>query len=159
MLKPGPNREAHGWLRRLLRQCGGNASIELAFLASPLVLMLIGVADYGMATYRKMQVQHAAQAGAEYAIKNGFSSAAISTAVTGATAYSDITANPAPAQSCGCASGTTINSAACGSTCPTGAAAGSYVTVSAQATYTTIIPYPGIPDTIALTAAATVRIQ
>ncbi len=146
-------------LTSLRGERAGNAAMELALLASPLILLLVGIADYGSATYRNMQVQHAAQAGAEYAIKNGFSSSAIATAVTGATSYSGIAATPAPAQSCGCASGTTINSATCGSTCAGGAAAGTYVTVSAQATYSTLIPYPGIPNSFALTAAATVRLQ
>ncbi len=147
------------WLARLLRHEHGNAAIEFSILAAPLVLMVIGAADYGAAIYNKMQVQHAAQAGAEYAMKYGFSTTAIGTAVTSATSMSGVTASPAPVQSCGCASGTTITTATCGSICPTGLAAGSYVTVSAQGTYTTILPYPGIPSSIALAASSTVRIQ
>ena len=146
-------------LTSLLRGRRGNAAIEFAVLAAPMVLMLVGAADYGAATYAKMQVQHAAQAGAEYAMKYGFSSTNIATAVTSATALSGVSATPAPAQSCGCASGTTVTAATCGTTCASGAAAGSYVTVSAQGSYTTIIPYPGIANTLSLSASSTVRIQ
>jgi len=147
-------------LAALWRHRRGNAAIELSLLATPLVLMLVGMADYGAAVYRQMQVQHAAQAGAEYALKYGFSSTAIATAVTSATALAGVTATPAPAQSCGCASGTTITAATCGSTCPaTSLAAGTYVTVSAQGSYTTIVPYPGIPNTFALSSSSTVRIK
>jgi Flp pilus assembly protein TadG len=146
-------------LTALWREVAGNSAIEFALLASPIILMMVGVADYGTATWRKMQLQHAAQAGAEYAIKSGFDATAISNAVTNATSYSDVSATPAPAQSCGCASGTTITAATCGSTCAGGAVAGSYVTVSAQATYTTLIPYPGIANSFALSTSATVRIQ
>ena len=148
-----------GALTRLWRNRAGNAAMELAFLASPLVLLLIGIADYGAATYAKMQVEHAAQAGAEYAIKYGYSSTAIATAVTAATANSGISATPAPAQSCGCATTTGVTAATCGSTCTGGATAGNYVTVSAQATYSTIVPYPGIANSFALSASTTVRIQ
>lgn len=147
------------WLCRLRRHRGGNAAIELSMIAPLLVTMMVGIADYGMAIYRDMQVQHAAQAGAEYAIKNGFNASSITTAVTSATAMSGIAASPAPAQSCGCASGTTITTATCGSACTGGANAGVYVTVSAQGTYTTIVPYPGIANSFTLNAASTVRIQ
>jgi hypothetical protein len=112
-----------------------------------------------MAAYRRMQVQHAAQAGAEYAMMHGFSSTAITSAVAGATALPGIAALPAPAQSCGCVSGTAVVTATCGSTCPTGTAAGTYVTVSAQAGYTTIVPYPGFPSSFTFSAASMVRIQ
>jgi Flp pilus assembly protein TadG len=146
-------------LASLWRDVGGNPAIELALLATPIVLMMIGVADYGTAIYRKMQVQHAVQAGAEYAIKGGFNASGISNAVTAATSYTGVSATPAPAQSCGCASGTTITSATCGSTCPGGAVAGSFVTISAQATYTTLIPYPHIANSFTLSSSATVRVQ
>jgi Flp pilus assembly protein TadG len=146
------------WWRSLWRQRRGSAAIELALLAPPLFLMAIGTADYGFCLYQQMEVQNAAQAGAEYARKHGFSASGISGAIAGATPLS-VTASPAPAQSCGCPSGTSITSATCGTTCASGAAAGTYVTANAQATYTTIVPYPGIADSFTLTASSTVRIQ
>jgi Flp pilus assembly protein TadG len=147
-----------GWWRSLLRQCGGNAAIELALLTPPLVLLAIGTADYGFGLYQQMEVQNAAQAGAEYARKHGFSVNAIGSAITAATPLT-VSATPAASQSCGCPSGTTITAATCGSTCAGGAAAGTYVTANAQATYTTLVPYPGIANSYTLTASSTVRIQ
>ena len=146
------------WWRSLLRRCSGNAAIELALLAPPLMLLAIGTADYGFCLYQQMEVQNAAQAGAEYARKHGFSAAGISSAITAATPLS-IAATPAPAQSCGCPSGTSITSATCGSVCASGVAASTYVTANAQATYTTIVPYPGIANSYTLAASSTVRIQ
>jgi Flp pilus assembly protein TadG len=143
---------------RYLADRRGNAAIELALLAPPLTLMLVGTADYGLGLYRQMQVQNAAQAGAEYALKNGFSPTAIGGAVTSATPLG-VSASPAPVESCGCPTGTAISSATCNSTCANGQKAGVYVTVGAQTTYTTIIPYPGIPNSYTLTASSTVRIQ
>ena len=106
-----------------------------------------------------MQVQDAAQAGAQYAAVHGFNASSISNAITGATSYSGISASPAPAQFCGCASATGISTVACGSQCPGNIAAGTYVTASAQSTYTTILPYPVIANSFALSAQSTVRIQ
>lgn len=146
------------WWRSLLRHCRGNAAIEFALLAPPLVLLAIGTGDYGFCVYEQMEVQNAAQAGAEYALKHGFGASAISTAITAATPLS-VTATPAPSESCGCPSGTSISSATCGTACASGAMAGVYVTANAQATYTTIVPYPGIANSYTLTASSTVRIQ
>ena len=145
--------------RRFARHSAGNAAIEMALAAPVLATLMVGTVDFGMAVYRKMQVQHAAQSGAEYAMVHGFSATAITSAVTGATAFTGISATPAPAQSCGCPSGTTITAATCGTNCASGLAAGIYVTVSTQGSYATILPYPGISNSFAFTAASVVRIQ
>lgn len=147
-----------GWWRSLWRQCRGNAAIELALLAPPLMLLVVGTVDYGLAVYDQIEVQNAAQAGAEYALKHGYSTTGISGAMSAATPLT-ISAVPAPAQSCGCPSGTTLTPTACGNNCASGLTAGTYVTVNAQTTYTTILPYPGVPNSYTLAASSTVRIQ
>jgi hypothetical protein len=124
-----------------------------------LVLALICTADLGLGIYRKMQVQNAAQAGAEYAATHGFAASGIVSAVQAATAFSGITASPEPTQFCGCASATGVTSATCGSACSGGSIAGTYVSVSSLATYTTLLSYPLLPSSFSLTAQATVRLQ
>ena len=106
-----------------------------------------------------MQVEYAAQAGAEYAIVNGFDADAISNAVTHATDAAAISALPRPVKFCGCATASGINTLACGATCPGGALAGTYTTVSAQASYGTIINYAVVPDAYTYNAQSTVRLQ
>ena len=101
----------------------------------------------------------AAQAGAEYAVIKGWNSAAISGAVTGATGLTGLAANPAPVQSCGCPTGTAITAATCNSTCAAGGTAGTYVTVSAQSSYSTLIAYPGVTSPMTLSATSVVRIK
>jgi Flp pilus assembly protein TadG len=117
----------------------GGAAVELAIIAPLLILMMISTVDLGMGFYRKMQVGEAAQAGAQYAMLNGFNSSKISTAITSATSFLGIAASPAPSQSCGCAASTGVTAASCGSQCPDTTVAGTYVTASAQATYNTIL--------------------
>ena len=72
-----------------------------------------------------------------------------------------VEATPTPSQFYGCpdvSSG--ISSVSEGTTCPaTSATAGSYVTVSAQTSYSTIFTYPGISNPLTLSSTATVRIQ
>jgi Flp pilus assembly protein TadG len=155
-----------GWARSAIRAVSrwwsdprGVATIELSIIAPLLVLALICTADLGLGIYRNMQVQNAAQAGAEYAATHGFAASGIVGAVQAATAFSGITASPEPTQFCGCASATGVASATCGSACSGGSIAGTYVSVSALATYTTLLPYPLLPSSFSLTAQATVRLQ
>jgi Flp pilus assembly protein TadG len=136
----------------------GAAAVEFAFIAPILILMVVGVVDFGMGIYRKMQVQNAAQAGAQYAMLHGFSPS-ISTAVTAASTYAGITASPAPTQFCGCPTSSGVTTAACSSNCADGSVSGSYVSVSSQGGYQTILPYPMIPNSFTFSAQSTVRVQ
>ena len=138
---------------------GGVAAVEFAIVAPPLILLMVCTADVGMGMYRKLQVQNAAQIGSAYAVAHGFQADSISNAVRSATAFSSIVAQPTPSQSCGCASNTGVTSAACNSTCVDGTISGTYVTVSAQGSYTTLLPYPVLPNTFTFVNQSTVRIQ
>jgi Flp pilus assembly protein TadG len=142
-----------------LRDGRGVAAVEFA-LATPLLATLLTVlVDFGFGFYEKMQVEDAAQAGAQYALLYGWDSPAIQNAVTSATTLSGLTATPGPTKTCGCPSGTSVTSAGCGSTCANGLPAGTYVTVNAHATYTPIISYPVMGSTVTLSAQSVVRIQ
>ena len=137
----------------------GLAAVEFGLIAPLLALALICTIDLGLGVFRKMQVQNAAQAGAEYALTHGFVASSIKTATTSATSYSAIQPTPDPVQFCGCPSATGVTAAGCSSTCNGGAKAGTYVTVSAQATYSTLIPYPMLPASYPFSAQSTVRMQ
>ena len=146
-------------LRRFFARVAGDrsgvAAVELALIAPLLTLMMVAVTDIGLGVYRKMQVEDAAQVGAQYAVKNGYDANAISNAVISTTNFLAITASPAPVKFCGCATGSGVSSTTCGTTCPGGALAGTYTTVSAQATYQTILN----PATYNFSSQATVRLQ
>jgi Flp pilus assembly protein TadG len=137
----------------------GVAAIEFAIMVPTLIMMTVCTVDLGMGIYTNMQVQDAAQAGAQYAMVHGFDANSISTVVSNATAQSGISASPAPVQYCGCATAAGVTNVTCGAACPAGAVSGTYVQVSTQATYTTIVPYPMIANSFTLTAQAAVRVQ
>jgi len=154
------------YLRRLHQLFGsdpaaisGVASVELAIIAPILAVALVCTVDLGLGIYRNMQVEAAAQAGTQYVITHGFSANAITTAVAGATPLTTISATPAPAQFCGCATSGGIASSTCGAPCPGGSNPGTYVTVSARASYTPLLPYPMFPATFVLSSQSTVRTQ
>jgi len=137
----------------------GVAAAEFGILVPLLSLMVVSVTDLGLALYRKMQVENAAQAGAQYAIARGFDASGISSAVASATNATNITASPPPVQFCGCPTSAGISAATCGTVCTSGAQAGTYTTVSARATYYTIIDYQIVAATYTYTAQSTARLQ
>jgi Flp pilus assembly protein TadG len=148
-------------LRRFLSRPGheasGAAAVEFGLIVPVLALMVVAVGDIGLGVVRKMQVENAVQLGAAYAVVHGFDSSAISAIVTAGD--STISASPPPALSCGCAAGSSVTAVSCGSTCPGGATAGTYVTVSAQTTYSTTVSYGVAPSSYDLSAQSTVRLQ
>jgi Flp pilus assembly protein TadG len=137
----------------------GLSGIEFAIIAPVLILSFIATADFGLAIYAKMEVENAAQAGTQYAAANGYTSSSVSSAVTAATNLSGLTASPAPNEFCGCPSTSGVTTATCNTNCASGATAGTYVSASAQATYSTIISYPGIPGSYTFSSTSTVRIK
>lgn len=145
-------------LRRFRRDLEGVAAIEFALVVTLLPLLLLCTLDLGLGFFRKMQVQYAAQAGAEYALLHGFNQDSISNAVVSAANSTAVSATPAPSSFCGCAAATAITTTSCSSKCGTSAAA-IYVSVSAQSTYTPFFRYPLLPQSFTLTAQSQVRIK
>lgn len=143
---------------RLWEAVDGVGAIEFAIIAGILSLLLLGLLDFGIGFWEKMQVGNAARAGAEYAVRYGYNSANIQTAVLNATNLAGAQASPAPSQSCGCPDTTTgITPRICGAACPNGDMAGTFVTVGAQVSYQTLFAWPGIPRPMTLAASVTVR--
>src|SRR6266550_5976859 len=90
---------------RVIKDTTGAAAVEFGFMIPIFGLMIVSVTDIGFSVYRKMQVEVAAQVGAQYAMVNGFDASAISTAVTSASNATAVTATPSPTKYCGCATG------------------------------------------------------
>jgi len=124
-------------IRRLLRDQAGAMAVEFAVLGPILAFLLLMAADLGLALWQKAQVANAARAGVQYAAIHGWNSSAITSAAQSANS---LTVAVTPSTYCGCAGTNSIATQSCGSTCASGAAIGTYVSVTTQATYTPISP-------------------
>ena len=142
-----------------LRDAKGVAALEFALVAPFLCTFILGVIDLGFGFQAQMAVTQAAQAGSYSALLSDFNTNTIDSAVANSTGFDGITASPTPTQSCGCPSGTGVTAASCGSICADGQTAGTYITVSAQYQYSTILSYPGLSSPMTLAATSTVRIK
>jgi Flp pilus assembly protein TadG len=137
----------------------GTAALEFGLFAPLLMIMLVYIVELGESVFEAMQVQNAAEAGAVYAAKHGWNSAGISAAVVNSSGLAGVTASPAPYEFCGCPAADAITSSACATTCTSGAAAGTYVKISAAFTHQTILAYPGMVSPTTLTGVAIVRVN
>jgi Flp pilus assembly protein TadG len=149
-------------LREIIRNSGrdsaGVAGIEFAIIAPVLAIFILGLIDLGLGFEAQMSVSQAAQAGSYYALLKGYDTAAIASAIQNASNSTGISGSSS--QSCGCpSSGAGVANAACGSSCPNGQTAGTYVSVSAQYQYSTVLPYPGLTSPMTLSATSMVRIK
>ena len=146
----------------LRRARDGVSTVEFAFVSAILCILTLGVVDFGFGFWQSMQVQNAAQAGAQYAMINpGSSNTSISSAVTSATGLTGITvATGYPQTSCGCPTGSTTSptgmtwGVTCGSVCGVGGTAQTYKLIRAQKSYSTFMTWPGLSNPMTLTATA-----
>jgi Flp pilus assembly protein TadG len=143
----------------------GSALVEFAVIAPILLIFAIYTMDLGLLAFNKMEVQQAAQAGAQYVIGQGtYDASKISSAVTNATRFTAVTGTSSNFCGCPTTSGVTVCATSCGScsasTCAT-TAQGNYVKVTATPTsrYTPFISFGAVSGTYDLSASSTVRIR
>ena len=95
----------------------GNAAVEFALIAPVAMLMLVGVTDYGMAVYDRMQLSSAVRAGIQYAMHHSANPATIEQVVMSALTIDHAAVTVTAAQVCECPGGA---AAECDEACPDG---------------------------------------
>ena len=141
--------------------------MELAISLPILTVMLVGAIDFGRVFRTAMIVQNAARAGALYGSQN----LGKTTDITGMqnTATNVLTINGLTgagsvvgSRLCQCASDSgvfsvTVPPNTCGYTCPSGGHMVYSVTVQATRTFSMTNAFPGLPTSITITRAASMR--
>ncbi len=146
------------YIRSFGRDDGGLAAVEFALLAPVLMVMLVGMIDFGMFINQKMQLENLARASAEYVVKGG-DEANVETDVLGASGLDETALAEIEATSetvCECSDGAEI---VCGGTCDGDGYQRSFYAFSMSRTYTPLFSYPGMPEQITMTGNARLQIQ
>lgn len=145
-------------LRRLHRSEHGGAMLELAVVLPVLILIAIGVMDYGRVYFTSIAVANAARAGAEYGVsstgnQNDQTSIQNFAKLDGAEVGTmTVTSNTV------CKCGATV--VACsGTTCGGYGVPRVYVQVTASKDVALLLKYPGLPTTVTISRTATFRLQ
>jgi Flp pilus assembly protein TadG len=131
----------------------GQSLIEMALTSSLLILILLGVAEFGRVAYAAIEVSNAAKAGAAYGAQNG-STASDQTGI--ATAAGNDAADlsgltTTSSYSCVCSDG---SSSTCGNTDCSTSHIEETVTVNTQVPFNPLIHLPGLPTTFTLKGQA-----
>ena len=130
--------------------------IEMSLILPILILMLLGVVDFGLILQQAMVVQDSARTGAAYAIPyaNATNTAGMVAAATqSAGAIPGYSA--AATNTCACAPGASAIS--CSSSCPNNAHPAEYAQVTASANLPLLFGVQGFPASIPITFTARTR--
>jgi Flp pilus assembly protein TadG len=148
------------------RRWSGQSIVEFAIAAPVLALMLVAAADIARVFFFSVAVNNAARAGAQYGSQTLISAANTSGMETAATNDgSNIPGLTATASQCTCES-PSGSVPACSaapfsmpaSYCTTNSSA-TFVQVDTAATFTTIVHYPGLPNSFTLNGQATMQVE
>lgn len=137
----------------------GAALVEMAVITPFFLLMCLGVADFGRVLYRAITLSHAARAGAAYgAQSNGHTGDAAGIRQAAEAEAQNIAPITVTSQRvCECTGGAPVSctTVSCGGY----GAPRAFVEVTATQTFTTLVPFPGIPNTVPLSRITKVRVQ
>lgn len=146
-------------LLHFIRRDDGALAVEMALVAPLLLLLLLGILDFGTLFVNAMEVEHATQAAASFAFNQYYqtgsiSLAAVQSAATASTPLAvTVAADAARSASpwCGCpnsAGASVVGPVGCGSTCTAGI--GTYYSIVGSApTQSMLGSWVGFPPTLA----------
>ena len=140
------------------RWCAGAASVELALVAPILIVLFMGVWDFGRALSESARMESAAHAGALYGAQSTAYAANTSGITQSARDDADDTAgalNITADQYCQCPSGATV---ACNSDCGAEGQPRMFVQVQVTEPFTTWFPYPFVTNPMTLSGQTTLRV-
>lgn len=143
-----------GWwlkLRCIFTEQRGNMAVEFGFIAPLLVLLFIGLVDYGLAARERSTLDAAVRAGLQVLLNNSSNAAAAQTIAEAIAPGAAVDAQ----LFCICSDGTDV---ACSGPCPIGAPR-QIATVLATRDHSLLLPWPGFDDPISLSATARGRVK
>ena len=139
-------------------RCAGSVAAELALVAPVVILIAVGVADFGMLAARSAALVAATRIGAEFARVHPLDTSGIQASMQSAMNFVPALSFPAGfSRTCECDDGTLIG---CNESCATQGRASPnrvFMKISASQAFTPLVPWPGIPET--LTATTELRLQ
>src|SRR5213594_1427984 len=129
--------------------------VEMSLVLPLLLLILMGVADFGRVFYTAIEVTNAANAGALAGSRNVPSASKTDLMSQAAkNDASDLSGLTVTSQKyCKCSNGSSV---ACSGTCATGSVR-MYVSVTAQKTFSTLATYPKVPSQTPISRTTVIR--
>jgi len=129
----------------------GIAAVEFALIAPIMMVLLLGLLDYGIAAYHSMELESAARSGAQYARLDSSNTALVVTTVKNSTLLDTTKLTVNVTEFCECSDGSSV---VCGTTCGVGNVR-KYMQINASYAHTPLF----IPGIMTLSGASTIRTQ
>ena len=140
----------------LLGCCSGNVSVELALLAPVLLLVLLGVAEYGRAYTEQLSLSRVARAQLQYAVENLAATSVLDEIdALSKTLPNGDTVTFSTARSCSCL-GAAMD---CYSLCDGTSLPDMEVQVTASRGLSPMVLFPGHPGSLDIAAVASMRVR
>jgi Flp pilus assembly protein TadG len=140
------------------RSCQGSVAVEFALVVPVIIVIGVGIVDFGMLAAKSAGLVASARIGGEYARHHPLDTTGIQYSMQSAMSSAPALTFPTKfAWSCECDDATPI---ACSQSCSTNGRPGPnrvFMRVSASQIFTPLVPWPGFPTI--LTAIAEVRLQ
>jgi Flp pilus assembly protein TadG len=139
----------------------GSAFIEFGLVSLIMIPLFFGVIDYSRVFYYAAIAQGAARAGTQYAVFQAPNHANTTGMTAAATAdAANVTSSQSftvtPTYFCQCSNG---NSISCTGSCGTGVTMYVYSQCNTQLTFSTILTYPFLPNTITVNGQSIMRVE
>lgn len=147
---------ARQWTIQLLRGDRGSSLVELALVTPVLLTILIGAVDIGRMYFMSIEVAGAADAGALYGVQSVSDATGIQ-AIVLADAPDATNLTAVSIYGCECADGTSSSIACASAPSCTGNNLVYWVNVTATATFTPLVPWPGIPSSVTIRNTSQMR--
>jgi Flp pilus assembly protein TadG len=134
--------------QRFRRDDRGVAAVEYALMVPLLSVLLVGITDYGMFIHQKMKLDDLARECVLYVFHGGDSANMQTAVIQESDIYKAVdstqgTVTYTLTQVCECSNGSSVNCSTTG-TCPATDYKRTFYEATVTATYTTILPWPGI---------------
>jgi Flp pilus assembly protein TadG len=141
------------------RHARGQSAVELALVTPIMIVLLLVAADFGRVFYTSIAVNNAARAAAQYGSQSVVT-AADSVGMAAAAKTDGWTGLNVSATQCTCQTSTSVTQCTTiASTYCTNNPQATYVSVTVQAPFQTLVTYPGLPSSITLTGHAIMQVQ
>ena len=155
-----PTRHRACALGSLVREEHGNVTIEMAFLLTFLLILVMGAYDFGRLAMEQSGVTQAARAGAQFAVLDQANATDTNGMIQAARDEAeDPTLNVTARNFCRCPE--SAAEVGCASNCADGQYAPLYVEVTVQDTLNMLFDYPGLPqaNSYNLSSTSTMRVR
>ena len=134
-----------------------SAALELAVVIPVLLLLALGVAEYGRVYFTAIKVANAATAGAQYGAQNSGTTDSAFVNPVARNDAGDPTVVVSSNRSCRCPdSEATV---LCSTTCAGYGSPQFFVSVTVSKSVPLLLKYPGLPPTIPVSRTTTIRVQ